>query len=141
MGCFRLGWPACYVFPLAFLGAMEEKKPEHHLAASLLHTNGNSLFPQDGKKNMLGSNLLKFVKVSSSKLFKQTFFLRKQNSSYTVGETTVGRHISTQRPSVTASNPRLLCLQGKGLEVEALNLRKVNFLQKIQRKVINASSY
>ena len=56
---------------------MEEKKPEHHLAASLLHTNGNSLFPQDGKKNILGSNLLKFVKVSSSKLFKQTFFLRK----------------------------------------------------------------
>ena len=29
-------------------------------------------------------------------------------------ETTVERHISAQRPSVTASNPRLLCLQGKG---------------------------
>lgn len=25
-----------------------------------LHTNGNSLFPQDGKKNILGSSLLKF---------------------------------------------------------------------------------
>lgn len=46
----------------------------------------------------------------------------------------MGRHISTQRPSITASNPRLLCLQGKGLEVEALNLKKSEFLTKNTKK-------
>lgn len=37
-------------------------------------------------------------------------------------------HISTQRPSFAASNPGFLPLRGKGVEVKALNLRKLNFL-------------
>lgn len=41
---FHAGLVCMLCLSPSFLGATEEKKPEHHLAASLLHTNGNHCF-------------------------------------------------------------------------------------------------
>ena len=59
------------------MSSTKEKKPAHHPAASWHNSDGNTLFPQDGKKNILGSNFVKFfkfLKVLTSKLFRANFF-------------------------------------------------------------------
>ena len=47
---------------------------------------------------------------------------------YIADEITVERHISVQKSNLRASNPVLLSLKGKAVEMGALNLRKLNFL-------------